>query len=65
MMFFNSLLRCFVSNYDSGVCTSIKAHNFARLLRGPLFISVASNSKRDLFQKSRYPERFYHVLDRI
>ena len=44
-------------NY-SGVSTSIKAHNFARLLRGPLSIPVANNSKLGLFQKSRYPERF-------
>ena len=33
----------------SGVSTSIKAHNFARLLRGPLSILVACNSKLDLF----------------
>ena len=42
----------------SGVSTSIKAHNFARLLRGPLSISVGSSSKLDIFPKSRYPERF-------
>ena len=42
----------------SGVSTSIKAHNFVQLLRGPLSISVASNSKLDLFPKTRYPERF-------
>ena len=53
------------AKHNSGVSTSIKAHNFARLLRGPLSISVASNSKLDLFPKSQYPERFYRVLDRI
>ena len=48
----------FVNFYHSGVSTSIKAHNFARLLHGPLSNSVASNSKLGLFPKSRYPERF-------
>ena len=43
-------------SHTSGVSTSIKAHNFARLLRGPLSISVASNSKLNRFPKPRYPE---------
>ena len=39
----------------SGVSTSIIKHT---ILRGPLSISVASNSKLGLFPKPRYPERY-------
>ena len=51
---------------NSGVSTSIKACNFARLLRSLLSISVASNSKLDPFPKKHgILNVFHHVLDRI
>ena len=52
-----SLYKKSVTTYSS-VSTSIKAHNFVRLPRGTLSISVASTPQHDLFSKKWYSERF-------